>query len=202
MPDVRLQLQRDRAAPVLKQPNRVRAFLPSLQPNGGLPTAVRKAAAMRSRGRGRRHSLSVSPARSGSSGRVVRRLGLRRINRYTWVPLRSENSHDGVNIDASESSAVRRFATVAGSPRDARPLPPLSVFRMMANAPASLKSLVEFATALLFRSEFDPRKREIAVLRFAHFDTVEVRMDAARRGRQARRSYRGRDRENRSHDAG
>jgi alkylhydroperoxidase family enzyme len=47
-------------------------------------------------------------------------------------------------------------------------LPPLNVFRMMANAPASLKSLVEFATSLLFRSEFDRRKREIAVLRVAH----------------------------------
>jgi len=49
-----------------------------------------------------------------------------------------------------------------------KPLPPLNVFRMMANAPASLKPLVEFATSLLFRSEFDPRKREIAVLRVAH----------------------------------
>ena len=46
--------------------------------------------------------------------------------------------------------------------------PPLNVFRMFANAPASFKSLGEFARSILFESEFDPRKREIAVLRTAH----------------------------------
>lgn len=45
--------------------------------------------------------------------------------------------------------------------------PPLNVFRMFANAPASFKSLGEFARSILFESEFDPRKREIAVLRTA-----------------------------------
>lgn len=45
---------------------------------------------------------------------------------------------------------------------------PLNVFRMAANAPACLKSFMELAKAVLFHSEFDPRKREIAVLRVAH----------------------------------
>src|SRR5208282_5264594 len=47
-------------------------------------------------------------------------------------------------------------------------LPPLNVFRMMANAPASFEPLVNFAMSILLRSEFDKRKREIAVLRVAH----------------------------------
>jgi alkylhydroperoxidase family enzyme len=46
--------------------------------------------------------------------------------------------------------------------------PPLNVFRMMARAPASFQPLVEFARSILLESEFDPRKREIAVLRVAH----------------------------------
>ncbi|MFZ0247197.1 carboxymuconolactone decarboxylase family protein [Candidatus Binatus sp.] len=47
-------------------------------------------------------------------------------------------------------------------------LPPLNVFRMMANAPASFEPLVNFAMSILLRSEFDKRKRELAVLRVAH----------------------------------
>lgn len=47
-------------------------------------------------------------------------------------------------------------------------LPPLNVFRMMANAPASFQPLIDFAMSLLLQSEFDARKREIAVLRVAH----------------------------------
>ena len=47
-------------------------------------------------------------------------------------------------------------------------LPPLNVFRMMANAPASFRPLIEFAFSLLVTSEFDARKREIAILRVAH----------------------------------
>jgi 4-carboxymuconolactone decarboxylase len=47
-------------------------------------------------------------------------------------------------------------------------LPPLNVFRMWANAPASFRPLVEFAFSLLAKSEFDARKREIAILRVAH----------------------------------
>lgn len=47
-------------------------------------------------------------------------------------------------------------------------LPPLNVFRMMANVPASFQPLIEFAMSLLMRGEFDKRKREIAVLRVAH----------------------------------
>lgn len=45
---------------------------------------------------------------------------------------------------------------------------PMNVFRMVANAPASLKGLMELAQSVLFYNEFDPRKREIAVLRVAH----------------------------------
>lgn len=45
---------------------------------------------------------------------------------------------------------------------------PLNVIRMSANAPASTKALVELAQTILFQSEFDPKKREIAVLRVAH----------------------------------
>jgi 4-carboxymuconolactone decarboxylase len=47
-------------------------------------------------------------------------------------------------------------------------LPPLNVFRMMANAPASLRPFLEFAGSILLGSELDARKREIAVLRVAH----------------------------------
>ncbi len=46
-------------------------------------------------------------------------------------------------------------------------LPPLNVFRMVANAPASFKGFLELAMSILAKSEFDPRKREIAVLRVA-----------------------------------
>jgi alkylhydroperoxidase family enzyme len=49
-----------------------------------------------------------------------------------------------------------------------RALPPLHVFRMMANVPASFAALRDLALSILFRSEFDARKREIAVLRVAH----------------------------------
>lgn len=45
---------------------------------------------------------------------------------------------------------------------------PMNVARMMANAPASVKGFLELAQSILFFSEFDPRKREIAVLRVAH----------------------------------
>jgi 4-carboxymuconolactone decarboxylase len=45
---------------------------------------------------------------------------------------------------------------------------PMNVFRMIANAPASLKGCLELAQSVLFKSAFDPRKREIAVLRVAH----------------------------------
>lgn len=44
---------------------------------------------------------------------------------------------------------------------------PLNIFRMAANAPASTKAWIDFAKAILFNSAFDPRKREIAILRVA-----------------------------------
>jgi alkylhydroperoxidase family enzyme len=47
-------------------------------------------------------------------------------------------------------------------------LPPLNVFRMMARAPTSFPPLIDFAMSLLFGSDFDARKREIAILRVAH----------------------------------
>lgn len=46
--------------------------------------------------------------------------------------------------------------------------PPLNIFRMFANAPASFKSFSDFARSILLESAFDPKKREIAVLRVAH----------------------------------
>ena len=45
---------------------------------------------------------------------------------------------------------------------------PINVVYMFANAPAAFTSLVGFGDAILFKCEFDPRKREIAVLRTAH----------------------------------
>ena len=47
-------------------------------------------------------------------------------------------------------------------------LPPLNVFRMMANAPASFRGFLQLAGSILMQSEFDSRKREIAILRVAH----------------------------------
>jgi alkylhydroperoxidase family enzyme len=47
-------------------------------------------------------------------------------------------------------------------------LPPLNLFRVLANAPASFKPFLELGGAILFKSEFDARKREIAILRVAH----------------------------------
>jgi alkylhydroperoxidase family enzyme len=47
-------------------------------------------------------------------------------------------------------------------------LPPLNLFRMLANAPASMKAFLEMGGSILTRSKFDPRKREIAILRIAH----------------------------------
>jgi 4-carboxymuconolactone decarboxylase len=47
-------------------------------------------------------------------------------------------------------------------------LPPLNVFRMVANAPASFHGFLQFAGSILMQSEFDARKREIAILRVAY----------------------------------
>jgi AhpD family alkylhydroperoxidase len=47
-------------------------------------------------------------------------------------------------------------------------LPPLNVFRMVANVPASFKPFIDLAASILLQSDFDKRKREIAVLRVAH----------------------------------
>jgi alkylhydroperoxidase family enzyme len=52
-------------------------------------------------------------------------------------------------------------------------LPPLHVFRMMANAPASFQPVLALAGSILIGSEFDARKREIAVLRVARVTQSE-----------------------------
>lgn len=44
---------------------------------------------------------------------------------------------------------------------------PINVTRMMANVPASLPGFQEFAGSILFKAEFDPKMREIAVCRVA-----------------------------------
>jgi len=41
-------------------------------------------------------------------------------------------------------------------------LPPLNLFKVLANAPASFRPFLELGGAILFKSEFDARKREIA----------------------------------------
>jgi alkylhydroperoxidase family enzyme len=47
-------------------------------------------------------------------------------------------------------------------------LPPFNVFRMLGNAPASIKEFLDMGASILMRSEFDARKREIAILRVAN----------------------------------
>ena len=47
-------------------------------------------------------------------------------------------------------------------------LPALNIFRMLANAPANLKPFLDYGMSLLFQTELDARKREIAILRVAH----------------------------------
>ncbi|MEG1854867.1 MAG: carboxymuconolactone decarboxylase family protein [Acinetobacter sp.] len=49
-----------------------------------------------------------------------------------------------------------------------RSVPPANIFRMMANAPTSLKPFISLATSILVQSEFDARKRELVILRIAH----------------------------------
>ncbi|MBM7060674.1 carboxymuconolactone decarboxylase family protein [Pseudomonas sp. UL073] len=44
-------------------------------------------------------------------------------------------------------------------------LPQANIFRMLANAPTSLPGFVQLATSILMGSQFDARKREIAILR-------------------------------------
>jgi AhpD family alkylhydroperoxidase len=47
-------------------------------------------------------------------------------------------------------------------------LPPLNLFRVLANAPESFKPFLDMGSSILFRSAFDARKRELAILRIAH----------------------------------
>lgn len=50
---------------------------------------------------------------------------------------------------------------------------PLNVVKMMANAPASFLGFQELAAGVLFKSQFDPRKREIAVCRIGSVTRAE-----------------------------
>lgn len=47
-------------------------------------------------------------------------------------------------------------------------LPPINVFRMVANVPTSFIPFIDFAKSLLALGKFDPKLREIAILRVAH----------------------------------
>jgi 4-carboxymuconolactone decarboxylase len=51
--------------------------------------------------------------------------------------------------------------------REAVTAMPLNVFLMSANAPASFMALAGLARSILFESQLDPKKREIAILRVA-----------------------------------
>lgn len=46
-------------------------------------------------------------------------------------------------------------------------MPPFNIFRMLGNAPASFQGLTDLAKSILFSSELDARKREVAILRVA-----------------------------------
>lgn len=52
--------------------------------------------------------------------------------------------------------------------RELLSLLPMNVFQMLGNAPASLQPFIDMGGSILFKSPFDPRKREIAILRVAH----------------------------------
>jgi len=52
--------------------------------------------------------------------------------------------------------------------RDIVKASPLNVTKMMANAPASFLGFQQFAGGILYKSQFDPKKREIAVCRVGH----------------------------------
>ena len=66
----------------------------------------------------------------------------------------------GIPLPRDEDLSEEVRATLAS-------LPPFHVFRMMANARASFQPILDLARSILLGSEFDARKREIAVLRVA-----------------------------------
>ena len=47
-------------------------------------------------------------------------------------------------------------------------MPPLNLFRVLANTPASFREFMAMGGSILFRSDFDARKRELTILRVAH----------------------------------
>lgn len=52
-------------------------------------------------------------------------------------------------------------------------MPPLNLYRMLGNAPASFDAFLKMGGSILMNSDFDPRKREIAILRVAHVTKAE-----------------------------
>lgn len=47
-------------------------------------------------------------------------------------------------------------------------LPPLNIFRMLANVPQSFEPMILFSKSIIQHGQFDPRLREIAILRTAY----------------------------------
>jgi AhpD family alkylhydroperoxidase len=79
---------------------------------------------------------------------------------------------ESMSSDASQTAPCISLPTDAELPPEIQQtlgsLPPLNVFRIMGRAPASFQPFLDFAFSILLKSELDPRKREIAVLRVAH----------------------------------
>ena len=73
----------------------------------------------------------------------------------------TRDTKPAVPLPADEDLAPETLETL-------KKLPPLNVFRMAANAPASFQPFIDLALSILALSEFDKLKREIAVLRVAH----------------------------------
>jgi alkylhydroperoxidase family enzyme len=67
----------------------------------------------------------------------------------------------GVPLPADEDLPAEIVETL-------KKLPPLNLFRMLGNAPASFQPFLDIAMSVLMRSELDAYRREIAVLRVAH----------------------------------
>ncbi len=68
--------------------------------------------------------------------------------------------------------AIVSYPTDAELPDDVAELlaalPPLNVFRMLANAPANFAPFLGLTQSVLFEAELPAREREIAILRVAH----------------------------------
>lgn len=76
------------------------------------------------------------------------------------------NSPQTIPLPADDELSEEHRALLAS-------LPPANVFRMVANAPASLEAFVAVAHSILAESELPVRDREIAVLRVARVTEAE-----------------------------